>query len=322
MRQTSLRRVLGAVAALMVSVVLTGCTIPIVNIEVPFEMPDLSSFKLPQIDVDNLNIKPIKLPIGVRTSVDDAREEVLSGNASTLDSSALVEPGYLTVGVKALTSSAPMCMMGEGNSLYGLDVDLAAALASEMGLKVRYVSVVDGSSLGSQCDVVMNSESGGSNDVSVAGTYVESAISFFHKGDPTVVAATDLGGKTVGLQSGSVSETMLNDTSLKMSQKTYANLNEAFNALEAGEVDYVLCEAYPGAYLASLHTGISFAGSIEAPEPSGVGVLSSNSALLSSVQSAFDTIAANGVLQGVRTRWVGTLPTLTTDSQIRDISKD
>ena len=119
MRQTGLRKVLVAVAALMVSAALTGCTIPIVNIEVPFEMPDLSSLKLPNIDVDNLNIKPIKLPIGVRTSVDEAREEVLKGKASTLDGNALIEPGYLTVGVKTVTSSAPMCMLGDGGSLYG-----------------------------------------------------------------------------------------------------------------------------------------------------------------------------------------------------------
>ena len=90
---------------------------------------------------------------------------------------------------------------------------------------------------------------------------------------------------------------VLNNTGLKMSQKSYASLNEAFDALANGEVDYVLCEAYPGAYLASLHKGIGFAGSLEVPVTSGVAVLTENAALATQVQTAFDTISQNGILQ-------------------------
>lgn len=322
MRQTGMGKVRALVAALSVSMALTGCTIPFVNIEVPFELPDLSSLhlpQLPQVDFESLGIKPINLPIGVQTSVEEARQNMLSGNASTLDDSSLVRPGYLTVGLKTVNSFAPTCVEGEAGSVYGLDVDLAAVLASEMGLRVRYVPVVDTSTLGVDCDVVMNAQSSDPNSVVVAGTYVESAISFFHRGDVLVVAPTDLGGKSVGVQSGSVSEAALNDTGLKMSQKAYENLNEAFNALDAGEVDFVLCDAYPGAYLASLHDGISFAGALQKPETSGVAVLASNEALVNEIQAAFDTASNNGLLEGVRTRWVGSMPPLTTDSQIQNI---
>jgi polar amino acid transport system substrate-binding protein len=104
-----------------------------------------------------------------------------------------------------------------------------------------------------------------------------------------------------------------------MSQHPYDNLNEAFNALDNGEVDFVLCEAYPGGYLATLHEGISFAGALEAPTTSGVAVSASNEELVSAVQSAFDTISANGVFEGLRSRWVGAMPTLTTDSVIQGV---
>jgi polar amino acid transport system substrate-binding protein len=301
------------------TVALTGCTIPFVNIEVPFEMPDLSSLPLPKIDLENLDIKPIKLPVGVRTSVDEARANVLSDKASTLSDEALVMPGYLTVGLKTTTSSAPTCVEGEFGAVFGLDVDLGAALASELGLKVRYVPVIDGSALGTECDVIMNGSSDNPDSIAIAGTYVESASSFFYRGESTVVVPTDLGGKSVGIQSGSVSETVLNRTGLKMSQHPYDNLNEAFNALDNGEVDFVLCEAYPGGYLSTLHEGISFAGALEAPTTSGVAVSASNEELVSAVQSAFDTISANGVFEGLRSRWVGAMPTLTTDSVIQGV---
>lgn len=307
------------VMALAMTVSLTGCTIPFINVEVPIDLPDLSGIKLPDINLEDLNIPKFTLPIGVRTSVEEARDTVLAGKVSSLDQSALVSPGYLTVGLKTASLGAPMCVEGNAGKVLGLDVDIAAALASEMGLRVRYVPVTDASSLGTKCDVIMSGQTDNPNNITIAGTYVESATSFFYRGSNVVSAATDFGGKSVGVQGGSVSEALLNNTGLKMSQKSYASLNEAFDALANGEVDYVLCEAYPGAYLASLHKGIGFAGSLEVPVTSGVAVLTENAALATQVQTAFDTISQNGILQVVRSRWVGEMPTLTTDSVIQNV---
>lgn len=304
MHKVGLRGVRALLVTLVATLALSGCTIPFVNIEVP--LPDPSS------------IGPLKLPFGVNTSVEEARQKMLSDGAK-VDDSALVKPGYLTVGLKTATSSAPTCALDEEGEILGLDVDLGAVLASELGLKVRYVSAEDDSKLGKECDVLMNHESKDESKVKIAGNYVESAIAFFRKGEPTVVAVTDLGGKSVGLQGSSVSETALNKTGLKMSQKSYENLNEAFKGLESGEVDYVLCEAYPGAYLASLRNGIAFAGCLEQPKTSGVAVLASNAALADPLKAAFEVVSANGQLQGVRERWVGSLPVLTNDSQIKNI---
>lgn len=306
MHKLGLRGVRAMLVTLAATLTLSGCTIPFVNIEVPIDLPDFSS------------IGPLELPFGVNTSVEEARQNMLS-SGSKVDDSALVKPGYLTVGLKTATSSAPTCVQGDVDELYGLDVDLGAVLASQLGLKVRYVSVQDDAKLGTDCDVLMNHDSSDKDKVTIVGTYVETSIAFFHKGEPKVVAATDLGGKSVGLQGSSVSETALGKTGLKMSQKSYDNLNAAFKGLESGEVDYVLCEAYPGAYLASLHPGISFAGCLEQPKTSGVAVKTSNAALVDAVKSAFEVVSANGQLQGVRSRWVGTMPVLTNDSQIQNI---
>ena len=321
MGRTNRGRACLASIALAATVALTGCTIPFINVELPdlpFSLPELP-FELPSFDLDELPVPTFTLPIGVTTTVDDARLEVLSSNASTLDDAALVMPGYLSVGVKTASSSAPLCVEGDFGSLYGLDVDLGAAVASEMGLLVRYVPVVDAAGLGTECDVIMNGRSNNPNAIAIAGTYVESATSFFHKGETTVSAITDLNGKSVGLQGGSNSETVLNKTGLKMSQKSFANLNEAFDSLAAGEIDYVLCEAYPGAYLASLHPGVTFAGALEAPETSGIAVSATNTELVTRVQEAFDTISSNGILDIARSRWVGKMPTLTVDSQIQNV---
>lgn len=325
MQQTSVGRLGALVAALAVLVALSGCTIPLVNVEVPINLPGSSSAadsgtaESGSTSASRPNVPAAKLPIGVSTSVDEARDKVLAGKASVLSDGALVVPGYLTVGVRTHTSSAPLCVQGDGGQLYGMDVDLGAALASELGLKVRYVSVVDTTTLGSQCDVVMDTAPDASGRVAVVGNYVQTASSFFYRGATAVLSPTDLAGKSVGLQSGSVSETVLNRTGLMMSQQAFGSLNEAFDALSAGQVDFVLCEAYPGGYLAMLHPGISFAGSLVQPDSYGIGILSSNAELTNAAQAAYDVIAVNGVLGGIQQRWIGAMPALSEFSLIANV---
>jgi polar amino acid transport system substrate-binding protein len=153
----------------------------------------------------------------------------------------------------------------------------------------------------------------------VVGSYAESASAFFYKGSTGVVSSSDLNGKTVGVQSGSVSEQKLNKTTLGMSRQTFEDLNDAFEALESGSIDYVLCDAYAGAYVASSYDDIGFAGSLNDPSSYGIAIAASNTALKQSVQQALENVEDNGVYDAIRTRWVGSLPTLTSSQQISDI---
>jgi hypothetical protein len=48
-------------------------------------------------------------------------------------------------------------------------------------------------------------------------------------------------------------------------------------------------------------------------------MLPSNTELVAAVQAAFDGVSANGIYGVVRTRWVGNMPVLTSDSVIQNI---
>ena len=77
-------------------------------------------------------------------------------------------------------------------------------------------------------------------------------------------------------------------------QKTYSNINECFEALESGEVDYVICDSTAGGYLARLMSEVSYVGALEAPSTLGVAGLSSNDKLCRAVSDALDGITADG----------------------------
>lgn len=253
-------------------------------------------------------------------SVTEALSQQAQQGAQTASTpSSLVTAGTLTVGIDS-SSSAPMGIQDVDGSYEGFDVDMAAAIASEMGLDVTYVSVANASrELGSTCDVVMGVKSGDASGLTVVGSYAESAAGFFHKGDATTVKLSDVTGKNVGVQDGSASQQMLKRSNVNATAKTYANLNAAFEGLEAGEVDYVLCDAFSGAYLAGGYGDISFAGSIEVPSSVGVAVASGDAELQTSVKQAVDKVSSGGVGALLRSKWLGGLPTLTDSSVIEGV---
>jgi polar amino acid transport system substrate-binding protein len=255
------------------------------------------------------------------TSVEEAKQSKVDEMSPSLSSPTIQEDGYLTVGVD-LSAQAPFVIQADDGTLSGMDIDIASAIADDLGLKVRFVGLSSVSDEDvANCDIVMGVQSGSNAELTVVGSYAEDAIAFFYKGDATVASADTLNSKTVGVQAGSVSERALSRSSLVMTQSEFSNLNEAFSALDSGTVDYVLCDAYSGGYLAAVYSGISTAGTLDTPSAIGIGMLEGSTELQSAIQGAFDDISSNGVLEVIRTRWVGDMPTLTTESQITGVTE-
>ncbi len=249
-------------------------------------------------------------------SVAEAREARRSTLSPVVTSDALRQADTLTVGIPT-SETAPLVLTSSSGERAGIDIDLAYALADELGLgSAVFVTVDDVSTaLSESCDVVMGVESSSAEGATVAGSYVQSATALFTKGDVTApIDASALAGATVGVQGGSVSEGVLNDYETGATASTFSNLNEAFDALEEGTVDYVLCDAYAGAYLATAYPGTVFAGTLDEPVPVGVAV--GEGELQSAVQGALDAIQTGGVGDIVRSRWVGPLPSLSSEMRV------
>lgn len=281
-------RMLSLAAALVAALGLSGCQIGPVNLDDFFGTP----------------------------SVEEARAERQGTLAPVVADTSLKQPGTLTVGIPA-TQSAPLAMTSTDGTQVGLDLDMAHALADELGLaSVSFVSVSDvEGALADQCDVVMGVESGDAGDATVVGGYAQSAVGVFTRGDAQApIDASALDGATVGIQEGSVSAVTLDSYEISAVHSPCANLNEAFDSLEQGTVDYVICDAYAGAYLATAYSDVSFVGTLD--DPVMVGVAVSGPELQSAVQSALETVQSNGVGAIALAGWVGELPTLTADVKI------
>ena len=251
-------------------------------------------------------------------SYEEGRQAQMERITPTVTSPTLVKDGYLTVGIKNYDVIAPSYIENSDGTISGLDIDYASALAEEMGLKVRFVPVNNvGEALYTTCDIVMDVAAGEDAYTTVVGAYEEQATAFFHKGEPITLSSANLTGKTVAVQQGSVSQALLETAGINMVQTPYANLNDAFSALDAGQVDFVLCDAYPGAYLASTFEGINFAGTLDVPTSIGIGVSLYKSELQSAVQAAYDKINSNGIKDIIRRDWVGGMTNLSYANQVQ-----
>ena len=301
------RRTLAVVVALAAALTLGGCSASDVLGTVGSALHTAGSAVVSF--VEGLDLGP--------TSVAEAKAEAGSDVAPAVSSPTIHEDGTLVVGLQTATSTAPFCHV-DGDTVQGLDVDVARVIASQMGLEVRFVAVSDvQGALESQCDIVMNTRTGENpDDVTVVGSYVQSAMSFFHRGEETTVSTTDLTGKAVAVQAGSESALKVEDLNLGMATAEYSNVNECFEALEAGEVDYVVCDSCAGAFLSTQYEDIAFCGAIEQPTAVGIAVLTSNSNLQSAVSQALTQVDSNGMLALASSEWIGDLPTITDDEVI------
>lgn len=229
----------------------------------------------------------------------------------TVSDDALVTPGTLTVALD--TSDAPQAMQDTDGNLTGYAVDAARALASRMGLKVAFVDASSAdSALGDEkADIFIGEIDSTDNDINSLGTCLYDAASVFGKtsDDGSLsVSADTLNTSTLGVQMSSASQEALAKQSITANQKTYSNINECFEALESGEVDYVICDSTAGGYLARLMGQISYVGALEAPSTLGVAGLASNDELCRAVSDALDGITADGTLEAVHSVWYGTMP--------------
>ena len=238
---------------------------------------------------------------------------------TSLTAPTLLEDGTLTVGLST-SASAPMCVTGSDGSYQGYDVDIAYALGAQLGLKVKFVSVSNAASAcGVECDVVMDSIASRSGGATVVGSYAEDSTAFFYKGEEKVCERGELLGKNFGVQDGSASMQVLKRSDLDAAITTFENLNDAFDALEQGTVDYVLCDANSGAYLSGEYGDLSCAGTISTPESIGVAVASTNTELQNYVKEAVDAISSNGVADLIRAKWLGGMSPLTDASIVSNI---
>lgn len=237
---------------------------------------------------------------------------------------AIKQAGVLRVAIDP--TQPPFAGSVDGQTV-GMDVDVAAAVAERLGLKLELVKLgwkeIPKAVANRTVDLGLGAipiTEAVLADVSVAGSYATDGVGLFAATATGTVettappnpgeAAALLEDAKVGCQKESAAQWLLESEFWEGYAKTYDTLREAFDALKSGELDYVACDAFVGAYLARDYDSIRFIAPFGEPTPLGALVAKDSPELERSVREVLDTMAADGTLAAIRAKWVGDLPEL------------
>lgn len=228
--------------------------------------------------------------------------------SQTVPASALGKDGTLRVGVNA--SSAPLAGQTSSSSkIVGIDVDVAAYLADELGLRVEVADVGNDPAAAlkdGKVDIVLGVESSDSDaDYWRSASYLSTGVALFGAATETSVPTADSSPK-IAAQASSKSSWRVTNLFGDDSLIVQSDLKSAFAALASGSARYVAADAVIGTYV-SFSNGYDDKIIALLQDPSGycVAVASANTELQSAVGSAVTKLINGGMMSVIEHKWLG-----------------
>jgi len=238
--------------------------------------------------------------------------------AAKVQPPAVGEAGKLRAGVDL--STPPFAGVDKTRKA-GIDVDVAAAVAGKLGLEVAYVDVApseaatalaDGS-----VDVVLSVPVSGADltRITPAGVYaIDGPVAFVAaEGTASVEPSLTLQSlpvEKVAAQKESQAFWVVSSEYGPEALEQYESLREALEAVDRGDNPIAVGDAFVGAYIARDLPSIKVAGQLAPGTALTAAVRAENATLADAVRSTLDELAADGVLDSIRTKWVGSMPPL------------
>ena len=228
--------------------------------------------------------------------------------SATVSSPTIGKSGTLRVGVNA--GSPPLAGSPSSSSkIVGIDVDVAAALADQLGLKLEIVDVgtdPEAALKEGKVDVAMGI--GSEIEVSFwrSPAYLPKGVALFST-PANATVPTKASSPKIAAQVSSTSSWQVTNEFGQDALVSENDLKSAFAALADGSAQYVAADAVIGMYAA--HSG-GYDAQIVAlmQQPGGycVGVLEANTELQAAVKDALAALTDGGIVSVIEKKWLGT----------------
>lgn len=227
-----------------------------------------------------------------------------------------IEEGVLTVGTEI--GYPPMEYFDEdGATPIGFDMELAQALADQMGLELKLVDTAwDGIFAGvatDKYDVILSSVSwteGRNEEYLLSKTYVANAPVIVVPNESDVADIMDLAGKSVAVQMETTADYLVQryiaDQGLDTDLRQYEKVINAFDELKTGRVDAVCTDSVVAAfYLGDEASNYKTVWEADEKEPICMCFKKGNDDLKDAMEAALDAIKADGKLGEIATKYFG-----------------
>lgn len=219
----------------------------------------------------------------------------------------------LVLGLDA--SFPPMGFTDESNEIIGFDIDVAQEVCDRMGIElvktpINWDTKEEDLNVG-KIDCIWNGMSinpARAEAMNLSEPYMKNEMIFVVPADSDIKSMDDLAGKTIGVQTGSTAQEILEAADL------YADITEsplednvtALNQMELGFSDAVFLDSVVANYLITSHDKdyVILDGNLEAEEYA-IGFRKKDQALRDEVQKQLSEMKADGKLGEISEKWFG-----------------
>ncbi|MBP7186740.1 MAG: amino acid ABC transporter substrate-binding protein [Ruminococcus sp.] len=225
----------------------------------------------------------------------------------------ILDKGELVLGLDA--SFPPMGFTDESNEIIGFDIDVAQEVCNRMGVElvkqpINWDTKEEDLKVG-KIDCIWNGMSinpARAEAMNLSEPYMKNEMIFVVPADSEVKSMDDLEGKTVGVQTGSTAQEILEAWD-KFDTITESPLEEnvtALSQMELGFSDAVFLDSVVANYFITSNNKdyVVLDGNLEAEEYA-VGFRKEDQALRDEVQKTLSEMKADGALGEISTKWFG-----------------
>ena len=201
---------------------------------------------------------------------------------------------------------APYEFLGPDNNIVGVDVEIANAIAAELGVELEIVDM--------DFDAIIFALQSGKGDLGVAGmtntperaetvdfsiNYVDTNQMIIVPEGSDITGPEGLAGKTIGVQMGTTGDLFVTDNIEGANVQRYKTGPDAGAELAAGKLDAVVIDAGPAAQIAGANAGLMVLETPATPEPEqyAIAIAKGEEDLKAVVDSVLEQLIADGQIQ-------------------------
>ena len=212
--------------------------------------------------------------------------------------------------VMATNAEFPPYEYYEGEEVVGIDVDIAKAVAEELGMELKIEDMA--------FDSVIPAVSSGKADIALAGltvtderkenlnftdTYAKATQVIIVKEDSAIAGRDDLEGKKIGVQLGTTGDLYASD----IKDAEVEQYNKGFEAVQAtmqGKIDAVIIDSEPAKEFVAEAEGLKILDEAFTEEEYAIGIAKDNDELLEKVNKALKSLKESGKLDEIVAEYI------------------
>jgi polar amino acid transport system substrate-binding protein len=203
-----------------------------------------------------------------------------------------------------------------GKSPYeGLDVDVVNAIASRLGSKANFkktpFDTIFRDLAQGKFDMVASATTitpERKKEVDFSDSYFPADQSLMVKKGSDIKTVDDVAGKVIGAQLGTTGAEYAKNETKASSVRTYDLIDDAFNALEAGQIEAVINDCPVSVYAERAHKNLVTVEAIQTNEQYGFAFPKGSDTLRNAVNKELAKLEDSGELAKISAKWLGTKP--------------